>query len=111
MCVCVCVCVRACVCAHACICSYVRMCVHACALFGLELLMVLIFMLALQIDRLILELKLPPADAYFKLKHIIDEINSILRSASHTHTQRTHTQHTHTNTQHTIIRKLLLYII
>ncbi|XP_065897032.1 116 kDa U5 small nuclear ribonucleoprotein component-like [Dysidea avara] len=31
-----------------------------------------------KIDRLILELKLPPADAYFKLKHIIDEINSIL---------------------------------
>ena len=36
--------------------------------------------LHLQIDRLILELKLPPADAYFKLKHIVDEINSILRS-------------------------------
>lgn len=30
-----------------------------------------------KIDRLILELKLPPADAYFKLKHIIDEVNSI----------------------------------
>lgn len=33
----------------------------------------------LQIDRLILELKLPPQDAYFKLKHIIEEVNSILR--------------------------------
>lgn len=32
----------------------------------------------LQIDRLILELKLPPSDAYFKLKHTIDEINSLL---------------------------------
>eukprot|EP01113_Clastostelium_recurvatum_P026831 TRINITY_DN3223_c0_g1_i2.p1 TRINITY_DN3223_c0_g1~~TRINITY_DN3223_c0_g1_i2.p1 ORF type:complete len:970 (+),score=181.67 TRINITY_DN3223_c0_g1_i2:91-2910(+) len=28
-----------------------------------------------KIDRLILELKLPPTDAYFKLKHTIDEIN------------------------------------
>lgn len=31
-----------------------------------------------QIDRLILELKLPPQDAYFKLKHIVEEINSLL---------------------------------
>jgi U5 small nuclear ribonucleoprotein component len=31
-----------------------------------------------KIDRLILELKLPPADAYFKLKHTIDEINSLI---------------------------------
>ena len=30
-----------------------------------------------KIDRLILELKLPPADAYYKLRHIIDELNSI----------------------------------
>jgi len=45
----------------------------------------------LQIDRLLLELKLPPADAYFKLKQIIDEVNSLLRcvvspSLTHTHT-------------------------
>lgn len=33
-----------------------------------------------KIDRLILELKLPPADAYFKLKHIVDEVNGLLRS-------------------------------
>ena len=33
----------------------------------------------LQIDRLLLELKLPPSDAYFKLKHIVDEINTLLR--------------------------------
>lgn len=32
-----------------------------------------------QIDRLILELKLPPQDAYFKLKHIVEEINGLLR--------------------------------
>lgn len=31
-----------------------------------------------KIDRLILELKLPPADAYYKLKHIIEEVNSLL---------------------------------
>ncbi|KAH8381536.1 hypothetical protein KR093_007472 [Drosophila rubida] len=31
-----------------------------------------------KIDRLILELKLPPQDAYFKLKHIVEEINGFL---------------------------------
>lgn len=31
-----------------------------------------------KVDRLILELKLPPADAYFKLKHTIDEVNTLL---------------------------------
>merc|ERR1712048_1451313 len=31
-----------------------------------------------KIDRLIMELKLPPTDAYYKLKHIIDEVNSLL---------------------------------
>ena len=31
-----------------------------------------------KIDRLILELKLPPLDAYYKLKHIIEEINALL---------------------------------
>lgn len=31
-----------------------------------------------KIDRLILELKLPPQDAYFKLKHIVDEVNGLL---------------------------------
>jgi U5 small nuclear ribonucleoprotein component len=33
-----------------------------------------------KIDRLILELKLPPSDAYHKLKHIVDEVNGILGS-------------------------------
>ncbi|KAF2070872.1 hypothetical protein CYY_007808 [Polysphondylium violaceum] len=37
-----------------------------------------------KIDRLILELKLPPVDAYFKIKHTIDEINVILDIYSHT---------------------------
>ena len=32
-----------------------------------------------KIDRLILELKLPPQDAYFKLRNIIDEINSLIK--------------------------------
>ena len=32
-----------------------------------------------QIDRLMLELKLPPTDAYYKLKHIVDEVNGLLR--------------------------------
>lgn len=32
-----------------------------------------------KIDRLILELKLPPQDAYFKLKHIVDEVNALIK--------------------------------
>ncbi|XP_065839925.1 116 kDa U5 small nuclear ribonucleoprotein component-like [Oscarella lobularis] len=35
-----------------------------------------------KIDRLILELKLPPADAYYKLKHVIDEVNSLISTYS-----------------------------
>lgn len=31
-----------------------------------------------KMDRLILELKYPPNDAYYKLKHVIDEINTLL---------------------------------
>lgn len=31
-----------------------------------------------KVDRLMLELKLPPTDAYFKLKHIVDEVNAII---------------------------------
>lgn len=31
-----------------------------------------------KIDRLVLELKLPPADAYYKLRHIVDEVNSLI---------------------------------
>lgn len=35
-----------------------------------------------KIDRLIIELKLPPTDAYYKLKHIIDEVNSLIAQYS-----------------------------
>ncbi|KAJ3247118.1 hypothetical protein HDU78_005183 [Chytriomyces hyalinus] len=35
-----------------------------------------------KIDRLILELKLPPADAYFKIKHTIEEVNTVLAQCS-----------------------------
>ena len=31
-----------------------------------------------KMDRLILELSLPPKDAYFKLKHVVEEVNSII---------------------------------
>ncbi|XP_063704338.1 116 kDa U5 small nuclear ribonucleoprotein component [Culicoides brevitarsis] len=31
-----------------------------------------------KIDRLILELKLPPQDAYFKIKHVVEEVNALL---------------------------------
>ena len=44
-----------------------------------RLTMNLIFPIFHQIDRLILELKLPPTDAYYKLKHIVDEVNGLLR--------------------------------
>ncbi|KAI8986479.1 P-loop containing nucleoside triphosphate hydrolase protein [Pilobolus umbonatus] len=33
-----------------------------------------------KVDRLILELKLPPADAYFKLRHTIEEVNTVIKS-------------------------------
>ncbi|MCJ1425713.1 hypothetical protein MMC29_003613 [Sticta canariensis] len=33
-----------------------------------------------KIDRLILELKLPPTDAYFKLKHVIEEVNTVIEN-------------------------------
>ena len=39
-----------------------------------------------KIDRLVIELKLPPADAFFMLRHVIDEMNSSIRTCpSHTH--------------------------
>ena len=31
-----------------------------------------------KMDRLILELKLPPTDAYFKLKHVVEEVNAVI---------------------------------
>ncbi|CAO3665324.1 unnamed protein product [Rhizopus stolonifer] len=33
-----------------------------------------------KMDRLMLELKLPPADAYFKVRHAIEEVNTVIRS-------------------------------
>ncbi len=33
-----------------------------------------------KVDRLILELKLPPQDAYFKLMHTLEDVNNIIRS-------------------------------
>ena len=35
-----------------------------------------------QLDRLILELKMPPVDAYFKLRQVIEEVNTIILAAS-----------------------------
>jgi len=32
-----------------------------------------------KIDRLILELRLPPTDAFYKIKHTIEEINTYIR--------------------------------
>ncbi|KAI0137571.1 P-loop containing nucleoside triphosphate hydrolase protein [Hypoxylon sp. NC0597] len=33
-----------------------------------------------KIDRLILELRLPPSDAYFKLKHVVEEVNTVIEN-------------------------------
>lgn len=35
-----------------------------------------------KIDRLILELRIKPADAYYKIKHTIEEINTFIRCVS-----------------------------
>ena len=32
-----------------------------------------------KIDRLILELRIKPADAYYKIKHTIEEVNAVIR--------------------------------
>lgn len=32
-----------------------------------------------KIDRLILELRIKPADAYYKIKHTIEEVNTFIR--------------------------------
>lgn len=36
-----------------------------------------------KIDRLILELKMPPADAYYKLRLVIDQVNALLQLVSY----------------------------
>jgi U5 small nuclear ribonucleoprotein component len=33
-----------------------------------------------KVDRLIMELKLPPNDAYFKLKHVVEEVNTVIEN-------------------------------
>ncbi|KAI9828933.1 MAG: hypothetical protein M1826_005856 [Phylliscum demangeonii] len=33
-----------------------------------------------KMDRLILELKLPPTDAYFKIKHVVEEVNTVIEN-------------------------------
>jgi 116 kDa U5 small nuclear ribonucleoprotein component len=38
-----------------------------------------------KVDRLILELRLPPADAYLKIKHTIDQVNRFIKESSPTH--------------------------
>ena len=38
-----------------------------------------ICLLVSKVDRLITELKVPPTDAYFKLRHTIDEVNSLIQ--------------------------------
>jgi translation elongation factor EF-G len=40
-----------------------------------------------KIDRLILELRLPPTDAFYKIKHTIEEINTYIRLVYYTHLQ------------------------
>ena len=35
-----------------------------------------------KMDRLILELKLPPEDAYLKIKHTLEEINALIKEYS-----------------------------
>ena len=40
-----------------------------------------------KIDRLILELRLPPADAFYKVKHTIEEVNTYIRFVHCTRSQ------------------------
>ncbi|EMC94952.1 hypothetical protein BAUCODRAFT_34952 [Baudoinia panamericana UAMH 10762] len=39
-----------------------------------------VVLLVNKMDRLILELKLPPTDAYFKVKHVVEEVNTYIES-------------------------------
>ena len=45
-----------------------------------------------KIDRLILELRLPPADAFYKIKHTIEEINTYIRLVCHADLQAAGTE-------------------
>jgi U5 small nuclear ribonucleoprotein component len=42
-----------------------------------------------KIDRLILELRLPPADAFYKIKHTIEDINTYIRLVYSIHFEAT----------------------
>lgn len=35
-----------------------------------------------KMDRLVLELRLPPKDAYFKLKHVVEEVNTVIANTA-----------------------------
>lgn len=50
--------------------------IHAAAAEGLRICLVIT-----KVDRLITELKLPPTDAYYKLRHTIQEVNAIIAAA------------------------------
>ena len=41
-----------------------------------------------KLDRLVLELKLPPADAYYKIKHTLDDINIVIQKLHSVHKGR-----------------------
>jgi len=45
-----------------------------------------------KIDRLILELRLPPTDAFYKIKHTIEEINTYIRLVYYGHLQASGTE-------------------
>jgi U5 small nuclear ribonucleoprotein component len=45
-----------------------------------------------KIDRLILELRLPPADAFYKIKHTIEDINTYIRLVRHSYLQASGTK-------------------
>ena len=41
-----------------------------------------------KLDRLVLELKLPPQDAYYKIKHTLDDINIVIQKLQSVHKGR-----------------------
>jgi 116 kDa U5 small nuclear ribonucleoprotein component len=56
---------------------HTEMCIRQAVLEGIPIMLVLS-----KVDRLIVELKLPPTDAYFKLLHVIDNVNDVIQTAS-----------------------------
>lgn len=59
------------------VCMHTRMAIEAAVAAGLPLVLVLTKM-----DRLVVELQLPPRDAYYKLLHTIDSVNQVIGEAS-----------------------------